>query len=236
MPHRAACLAVLLLSCAASSAVAQTQIERPFPQVTVVGEAEVSHTPDLAQVIAGVSTEGKTPTEATQANSRVMEAIFAALKQAGIAEADIRTARFGVQPIIAQPQPGRPGAPQITGFRTTNQVRVTLRNLDRVSEILDLVLQAGATDIGGVRFMLADPNKALDQVRAAAVVDARRRAALYAQAAGAQLGRVIVITEVSASGPQPVFRAAAAPAGPPPIAPGEETLKVSLTVSFELLR
>jgi uncharacterized protein YggE len=112
---------------------------------------------------------------------------------------------------------------------------LTLRDIGRVGEILDVITAAGATDIGGVSFGLSEPSKLLDQARTLAFADAKRKAALYAQAAGLQLGRAISIDEDAAPPPRAYRAAQAAAAGSVPIEPGEETLRVGVTVSFELL-
>jgi hypothetical protein len=204
-------------------------------RVIVVGEGSVHVAPDYAQIRGGVTTKGKTVKEATDANSKLMAAVTAALLNAGIAQADIQTAQFSIQPIYAPPQPQ--AEPKLVGYSVSNQVTVTVRALGKVSEILDRMVDAGVTDVGNVAFLHSDPAKALDQAREAAVADARRKAELYARASGFTLGRVVWLTEGSAltpPGPMPMFRAQASMAAPVPIAPGEDTLRVQITVGFDI--
>jgi uncharacterized protein YggE len=164
-----------------------------------------------------------------------MTAVLAALREAGIADADIGTARFSIAPVHAQRDRAEP---RIVAYRVTNQVDVTVRKIAQVGEVLDKLVAAGATDIAGVTFTLSDPAKLLDQARAAAFADARRKAELFAKAAGAQVGRAVNISEDETARPQP-FRmlSQASPragAAATPIEPGEETLRAQVVVSFEL--
>ena len=126
----------------------------------------------------------------------------------------------------------------LAGFEASNQVGVTVRQIAKLGEVLDKLVSAGATDIGGIEFMHADPAKALDQARQAAVADARRKAALYAQASGLTLGGVLWITEDQ--GYAPVMKVgmmrAAAGGMPAPIAAGEDTLQATVSVGFDVAR
>lgn len=206
----------------------------PQTRIVVTGEGSVSVPPDYAQVRGGVTTRGKTAKEATEANSKLMAAIVAALQNSGIEQKDIQTAEFSVAPVYAQPQPN--SETKLTGFRAANQVNVRIRQLDRLGEILDRLIAAGATDVGKVAFLHSDASKALDQARAAAVADARRKAEIYANAAGVRLGQVVSITEESGSAPPRPMMAMRAAGGMAamPIAAGEDTLHVRITAGFDL--
>src|SRR6202045_85234 len=215
------------------------QAQQPSTQaegrVIVVGEGSVQVAPDYAQIRGGVTTKGKTVKEATDANSKLMAAVTAALLNAGIAQADIQTAQFSIQPVYAPPQPQ--AEPKLAGYSVSNQITVTVRALGKVSDILDRMVDAGVTDVGNVAFLHSDPAKALDQAREAAVADARRKAEQYARASGFTLGRVAWLTEDTGMMPpvaKPMFRAQASMAAPVPISPGEDTLRVQITVGFDI--
>jgi uncharacterized protein len=219
----------------APHAQAQQPPAQAEARVIVIGEGSVRVAPDYAQIRGGVTTKGKTVKEATDANSKLMAAVTAALLNSGIAQADIQTAQFSIQPVYAPPQPQN--EPKLVGYSVSNQVIVTVRALGKVSEVLDRMVDAGVTDIGNVAFLHSDPAKALDEAREAAVADARRKAELYAHASGFTLGRVAWLTEdTGAMPPVPMamFRAQAAMAAPVPIAPGEDTLRVQITVGFDI--
>jgi uncharacterized protein YggE len=230
-PIFAACVAAVIFA-AAAPARAQQPPSEPPARIIVTGDGSVHVAPDYAEIGCGVTTKAKTAKEATDANSKAMAAVAAALHSAGIEQRDIQTTRFSLQPVYAPPQPN--AEPKLTGFSVSNQFRVTIRRIGDVGDILDRLIAAGATDAGSVEFLHSDPAKALDQARMAAIADAKRKAALYAQAAGLTLGGVRFISEDSAYTPPLVLGAMrAAPAmAAVPIAPGEDTLQVRLTVGF----
>jgi uncharacterized protein len=187
------------------------------------------------RIVSGVTTRAKTAKEASDADAKAMAAVLAALQAAGIEQKDVQTSRFSIAPVYASPGPNM--EQRLTGFSVSNQVSVTIRQIDKVGDILDRLVTAGANDAGNVEFLHADPSKTLDRAREAAMADARRKAELYARAAGLPLGGVAWVTEDSSA---PVFRAkvamhAAMPASVP-IAAGEDTLQVRITVGFEIGR
>jgi len=222
------------LACALLAAPALAQSDFP-PAISVTGEASISVPPDLAQLDAGVASDGKTAREASDANNSAMAKVVAALKNAGIEDKDFQTSRLSLQPQYAT---NRSGPSAITGYRASNRVTVKLHDVGKVASVIDALVGAGANDIGNVIFTVSQPSTLLDQAREKALADARRKAEIYAKAAGVTLGPPLSITEEGA--PQPMFRAKmmmpaapmAMPAPPPPIAQGEETLSVSVAVSW----
>jgi uncharacterized protein YggE len=221
---------------AAAPAFAQAPQSTTAPQslsrIVVTGEGSVSAPPDYAEIRSGVTTRAKTAHEATDANSKAMTAVIAALTDAGIAQKDIQTAQFTVQPIYPPAQPNT--EPKLIGFSASNTVVVKIRQLDKLGDILDRLIAAGATDVGGIEFLHSDLSKALDQAREAAVADARRKAELYAHAAGASLGAVAWISEDSGYAPPMAGKLMRVAAAPVPIAVGEDELQVRITVGFEI--
>jgi uncharacterized protein len=213
----------------AAPALAQTDFP---PAITVSGEATISVPPDLAQVEAGVTSDGKTAREASEANNVTMGKVLLALKAAGIDAKDIQTSRLSLQP---QSAPNRSTPNAIVGYRASNQVTVRLHDVTRVASTIDLLVGAGANDIGGINFMVSQASKLLDDAREQAVADARRKAEIYAKAAGVTLGAPLSISEEGSPGP--MFRGkmmAAAPMAATPIAQGEETLSVTVSVSWAI--
>ena len=207
----------------------------PEARIIVIGEGSVSAAPDHARISSGVTTRAKTAKEASDANARAMTVVLAALQSAGIEQKDIQTSRFSVQPVYTSPGPNM--EQRLTGFSVSNQVSVTIRQIDKVGDILDRLVTAGATDAGNVEFLHTDSSKTLDKAREAAMADARRKAELYAHAAGLTLGSVAWITEDSSAAlfaPKVAMRAAMP--GVPPIATGEDTLQVRITVGYEIAR
>jgi len=198
--------------------------------VTVTGEATVAIAPDAAVIRIGVTSQEKTAREASDANAKQMTAVLAAIKDTGIAERDIQTSRLSLQP---QYDPNKGGNPRLTGFQANNQVTVRIRDIDKLATVLDRAIASGANEMSGIEFVVSEQSKVLDQARDDAIADARRKAELYAKAAGAKLGSVVSISEEGPA-PQP-HPMQAMRAGAVPIAPGEQTLRSIVTVSFELM-
>ncbi|MBV8241606.1 MAG: SIMPL domain-containing protein, partial [Hyphomicrobiales bacterium] len=120
-------------------------------RVIVTGEGDVAVAPDHAQITGGVTTRAKSVKEATDANSKVMAAVTAALLEVGIEQKDIQTSRFSIQPVYAPQGPST--EPKFSGYSGSNQVRVKIRQIDKVGEILDRLVAAGGTDLGNIAFL-----------------------------------------------------------------------------------
>jgi len=219
---------------AATLFAAPALAEADFPSaISVTGEAQVSAPPDLAQLDAGVASDGKTAREAAEANNTAMSKVLAALKGAGLEDKDYQTSRLSLQPQYA---PNRPGPSPIVGYRASNRVNIKLHDVAKVASVIDTLVTAGANDVGNINFTVTQASKLLDDAREKAIADARRKAEIYAKAAGVTLGAPLSISEEGA--PAPVFRAKMMRAAPmetsTPIAQGEETLSVTVAVTWAI--
>ena len=212
--------------------------------LTLSAEGRSNRTPDLAVFSAGVTSQGKTASEALSANSADMNKVIAALKRAGIADRDIQTSNLSLNPIYQpqRPMPDgtvEPAQPKIIGYQVYNTVNVRQRNLAQFGRVLDTLVAAGANQINGPSFQMDDPDAATDEARIQAMKKARARANLYASAAGLKVLRILAISESGGYMPQPpVMYARAAMADgmekSTPVAAGEVSLTSTVTVLFEL--
>jgi uncharacterized protein YggE len=202
----------------------------PPASISVSGEATVSVPPDLALVDGGVTSDAKTAREASDTNNAAMGKLMQALKGAGIEAKDIQTSRLSLQP---QSAPNRSGPSAIVGYRASNRVTIRVRDVTKVANVIDTLVAAGANDIGGISFMVSQASKLLDEAREQAVADARRKAEIYAKAAGVTLGAPLSISEEGPPGAMP-FRRMAGMAAAAPVAQGEETLHVTVGVSWAI--
>jgi uncharacterized protein len=225
-------LATAVAAVAALAAMPAQADAAPPPTISVTGEATISAPPDLAQIEAGVTTDAKIAREASGANNDAMGKVLLALKSAGISEKDYQTSQLSLQPQYANQN--RPGPNVLSGYRATNRVAVKLRDVTKIAGVIDVVTAAGANDIGGINFTVSNASKLLDDARAQAIADARRKAEIYAKAAGVTLGAPVSISEHGAAVPVMYRRAAAPMAAEAAIAPGEETLRVTVGVSWEI--
>jgi hypothetical protein len=226
--------AALFAAIAAGTPLAVPALAQSAPpaMISVTGEATVSVPPDQAQIDAGVATEAKTAREASDANNAAMGKVLLALKGAGIEEKDYQTSRLSLQPESA---PNRSsGPPTIVGYRASNRVTIRIRDVTKVASVIDTLVGAGANDIGGINFTVSQASKLLDDAREQAIADARRKAEIYAKAAGVTLGAPLSISEGGTPVPITFRRMAGGMAAAAPVAQGEETLQVTVAVSWAI--
>ena len=220
----------MALALFAAPALAQTALP---PAISVTGEATMSVAPDQAQVDGGVTSDAKTAREASDANNAAMGKVLLALKGAGIDEKDFQTSRLSLQPKYA---PDRSGPSTVVGYRASNRVTIKVRDVSKIAGVIDVLVAAGANEIGGINFVVSQASKLLDDIREKAIADARRKAEIYAKAAGVTLGEPLSIAEEGGS--MPVFRgkmaAPMATMAPAPVAQGEETLSVTVSVTWAI--
>lgn len=203
--------------------------------ITVVGSGQVSLTPDMAQVNVGVEVRGASVAEAKAEVDRRMAAILAALVDLGVAEKDIQTAHYSIHyEREAFAMPREEGVAEAAGvYRVSNMLNVEVRDLDKLGEILDAAVEAGANQMYGVSFTVANDEAWESEARQAAVADARDRAKELADLAGVELGEVLSVSEVLGSSPVFAAREMAVGMGGG-IAPGELEFSTQIQVTFAI--
>lgn len=201
--------------------------------ITVSGVGRITGVPDTLRATVGVAARRASVQEALDAANATAEQVLAALDDAGVAEDDVQTTQFAVNP-----QYGEDGG--ITGYEVTNLVEATLRDLEAVGATLDAVVRAGGDDarVQGVEYRLEDNAALLAEARAAAVEDARSSAEQYAAAAGVELGGLTALSEVTAEQPMAQQFAADTAGGEAtaavPLAPGTQEVGVTVTATWSL--
>lgn len=230
---------LLPLVLAALPVAAQTQTPAtppPMETISVTGVGRVSLTPDRVSFTVGVETIAPSVTEAVQQNNRLTSEVTAALKKAGATEREIRTSNFSIFP-QQDYQEGRP-RPRIIGYQVVNNVTVTRSSTTDVGRLLQVAIEAGANQVHGVGFTVADQTRGRDQGLRLAFEDARQKAMHLAQAAGRTLGRALAITEGAAPQPPiPMYgkvAVAEARVGPVPVEQGTDEREFTISVVFEL--
>ena len=226
--------------------------------IWVTGNGKASGAPDIAVVSMGVESVEETAAAARANAARAMQSVMNALTRAGIADADIQTRHFNINPRYQSVEiercddngEGSEGEQagttektcytiwesRLTGYSVSNHATVKIRNLDDVGTIIDQVTEAAGNlvRINGISFNIEDPQPLRDEARADAVADMKRKATMLADLSGVKLGRLVYLNEGGAySPPQPLYgRAEAAFAMADSfetsISPGE--LDISVTV------
>jgi hypothetical protein len=237
-------IAALLTGCAGAafaqsenSGVSQEEVEKVTRTLTVNGTGKVYLTPDIAYITIGVHTEDENATKAVADNNTQTQKVIDVLKSEGIAEKDIQTTNFSIYPQKEYDSEGKPTGKIV--YIVDNSVYVTVRDLDKVGDVLDATVQAGANNISGIQFDVADKSAALSQARKSAVEDAEAKAQELASAAGVSLGAVQTISESTSSAPIPMYdmRAAApmaAEAASVPVQAGQMLLTIDVNIVYEI--
>lgn len=203
------------------------------PAITVMGTGEVLEKPNMARVSIGVVTQLETASASLRQNSEAVEKVVATLKEFKIAENDIQTSNFSIGPQYDYNHSGQP--PRLVGYRVTNQVRIAVRRIEDLGALLDELVSAGSNQINDVRFDIDEVSAHEDTARRMAMSDARRKATLYAQEAGVELGSVLKVEEMSGPVVMPQMgMAMAQEARAVPIAPGRQIVRQQVRVTFAI--
>lgn len=227
---------VVLVSASFSAAQAQ-----PIPVgdgnqptgISVVGQGVVLAQPTQGMVVFGVEVVNRSLAAAQQDAANRMDAVVNKLIELGVDRRDLKTVRFSVQP--QYDQQGR--TPTLTGYRVSNAVAATLKDINAIGGTIDAAVEAGAVRVEGVTFHVADPSQLKDQAREQAVVNARSKAEQLARLSGVTLGRPIRIEESDPGGVRPVEAqpaARAALAAETPILAGELEIRTQVRVVFAI--
>lgn len=214
----------------AASALAQ---EQPSGRLIVTGEGRQDRAPDMAVITMGVETDARAAADALRENSIATRAMLATLVGAGIDGRDMQTSNLSLSPIWDNRNSSSGAAPRVVGYSVRNNVTVRVRELAVLGDILDAVVSGGANNFHGLSFGLQNPGPVQDDARRAAVVDAKRKAALYAEAAGLTLGPVLELSETGSASPQPVMLARIS-AEAVPVAQGEVSTVARVSMVFEI--
>ena len=265
--------ATVFAGCTPQTIVNTPSASAPARGISVSGVGKANGKPNVARSTIGVEARAGTADAAIGEVNARMAQVIAAVKQAGVADADIRTATLSLnfernyeqapQPMQLAPaatpamapaaSPGTapagkpkaaPASPDVPappiklpqGFYTaTNNVEVTIRNLDLAAKVLSAATGAGANQLYGLRFEIEDPSPLQVEARKEAVADARQRAERLAQLAGVKLGLAQSITEVDGggSGPMPMYAAAKMDSSAP-VERGEVTITSTVQIVYSL--
>ena len=233
----AAVAGLALLAVACTTENVEVQPSTQLHGIRVTGSGEASGEPDLAVLDLGVSAEARTVESARDTAADAMNDVLDALKDDGVADEDVQTRRFRIEPEYEFPD----GRRVLIGFRVTNVVQVKVRDLDRVGEVIDDVAGAGRdlVQVQSLRFSIEDPDALKAEARKEAVADARAKAESLAELAGVKLGKPISINESTGFAAPRLLGAIPEMAGglggaPTPIEPGEMEVSVTVDVLYAI--
>ena len=207
--------------------------QNPLRTVHASGEGRISVAPDIARVTIGVDAQDQSLARANADATTRMGKVMSTLEKAGVAAKDVRTIRYAVD---VQRSFEKSTTGVVTGYRVVNQVLVTVRDLRRLSGLLDQVVAAGANDVGGLSLEKEDISAERGRALERAMFDARARASVLAKAAGASLGEALQVNE---GGPMPirpigVMNVRTASVSEVPVSPGELEIFATVDVAFAI--
>ncbi|MEL7273628.1 MAG: SIMPL domain-containing protein [Pseudomonadota bacterium] len=229
----------LALSLTSLNTVAHGAEPKPG-RIDVSATASAAVAPDMAVMDLSVIREADTAAEALTVNNAAMAEVLASLKEAGIADKDLQTSNFNIQPRYFYPKRlknGEQQPPRIVGYQVSNSLTVRLRDLAKLGSVLDRTVRLGVNSGGQVRFTNDNPDAAREQARKNAMAKAMAKAKTLAEGAGVKVGRVLAISERGAAQPRPIARMARSVAkaeAAVPVASGENSYAITVNVSFEI--
>jgi uncharacterized protein len=230
-PLRILIAAAFVLAVAALVGVAQPQQARgqeadgPGRSITASGLGSVTTVPDRAHFSFGVQAQSRTASQALEAADAQLTRVVAALRSAGIAQADIQTEQISLSPRTSE------DGVQIVGYMAVSSVSVRVRNLDRAGPVVDAAVGAGANQVYGPSLTRSDQEAVYRGALKAAYADARAKAQALADAAGVTLGAMTSTVEGGASAPMPLAAGRAEDAKAT-IEPGTQEIQASVSVTF----
>ncbi len=226
-----------LAAIAAPVSAAEVQIQSAGPVIELSVNETVKAKPDIATISPGVSTEAPTAVAAMSMNAKEMDAVIKRIKALGIADDDIQTT--GINLSARYDYDNETQRQVFRGYSASNRVSVILRKVVDTGRVLDSLVEAGATDLGGPQFSIDDDTAAKAQARKAAMERAMGQAMEYATWAGYTGVRLLEVNEsISGSQPMPMMERAmmSADATSTPVQPGLVGTGVNVTVKYEMTR
>jgi uncharacterized protein len=223
-------ITLLLAGCAAPVALDG----RPPRVISVSAVGRVSVKPDTALLHIGAETRAPALADATADADRRMRDVLARVKALGVADADIATVSYSVDPLVT-PRAGEADPAHITGYRVLNVVQVRVRDLAAVGRVIDGAVGAGANTLPSLQFTVEDRAVPEARARTLAVRAAAAKAAQIAVAAGVRLGEPVLLSEGASVRPlmyRGQFTRLASDSGPGPVEPGQLEIEVSVEAQY----
>jgi len=204
---------------------------------TAEGTGEASAAPDTAVVNIGVTQNSPSVIDAQDKVNKKTSAIINAFKKEGVEEKNIKTTSYSVNPSYNYNR-----GQNITGYNVTQTLEVKVKPIEKINKIIDLATANGANIANGAQFSFSDSlkDKLEKEAREEAVKVAKKKAEGLANAAGIKLGKIVDINE-QGSTPEyimPLGRGGSIEAtdkeNPTNITPGENTISITITLSYEI--
>jgi len=195
--------------------------------ITVLGTGSTNVTPDRASFAFGTVSQAATANAALTASSQSVARVIAALKKAGVAQADLQTSDVSLSPRMND------NGNEIVGYTASNTVTATIRKLGDAGDVVDAAVGAGANQVYGPNLLASDQDAAYRNALKEAVAQARTKAETLAAASNSTLGKITAIVEGGGSAPMPMAVGAAKDSSVP-IEPGTQKIEATVSVTFAI--
>lgn len=223
--------------------------------VSFDGEGRIFAKPDIAAISFSIVTEATTSKKAQDDNSKKSQKIVDFVKEQGIDDKDIKTTGYNVYPQYSYPRPCPPGAEylgapdypcqgqtdqqKISGYQVNQSFEVKIRDLEKISTILDGLITAGANQVNNLGFKIDNEEGLKEEARAKAIENAKSKADKLKKQLGIRLGKIINYNE---GGYYPTyfkteFLSADGRGGGvsgPSVPAGENEIVVNVTITYQI--
>jgi uncharacterized protein YggE len=195
--------------------------------ITVFGTGSANVAPDRASFSFGTVSQAATANAALTASSQSVVRVVAALKKAGVAQADIQTSDVSLSPRMND------NNNEIVGYTASNTVTATIKKLGDAGDVVDAAVAAGANQVYGPNLLASDQDAVYRTALKAAVAEARTKAETLAAASSSTLGKITAIVEGGGSTPMPMAVGAAKDSSVS-IEPGTQKVEATVSVTFAI--
>lgn len=226
----------LLAATAALLPAQQPEVNPLVPEVAASAVGEVKGAPDRATILFTVETRGATAADASAENATRTTAVLAALRSAGLSEADVGTVGYTINPNMEYDEGTR--ASRVVGYVARNTVRAEVREIARVGRVIDAAIRAGANQVSSLNFTTSRRDELRLEAIQTAMGRACREASTMATAAGGTLGPLVQATTLENAPyppPMPYATRMEAQAADTPIAPGDVAVQVQVTTRWRFV-
>jgi uncharacterized protein YggE len=205
--------------------------------ITIEGDGKITSKPTLALLTVGLVSNGKDIPSVQADNATKVNAITSAVKSLGVADADVQTSNYQIQPRYEYPQDG---SRRLVGYEITQTLGLKIRDLNKVGDVIAKATELGSNDVSGLQFTIDDPKELQQQARVKALADAQKKAKELTETLGVSLGKVVTFSENSGGYPPPMpmyaMNKAAFEAAPvaPDIQSGSLDVSSHVSVTFEV--
>ncbi len=170
-------------------------------EISVSGEGKAYAKPDIALVSFGVHTRSFKSQDAVNENNKIMDSVVKSIKDLGVEDKDIQTTLYNLTPVYDFTESGR----VFKGYSLDQQLRVKIRNFNKINDILDKGTLEGANTVSDLQFTVDDIEKVRAEAREKAIVQARKKATVLANQAGLKIEKLVNISEGFGPGPVPFY-------------------------------